>query len=93
MVNFWARTERVARAMTQDEKEQRDVVRADWVDSARIAVAPTLDDETRERRAMRQRAVAYADLRKERQRQAMARHVATSKSRQAHHHLEGGGTV
>jgi hypothetical protein len=85
--------DRVARTLTIDEKEERDAARASWIDSSRVAVFPTLDDETRERRAMRQRAIAYADLRIERQRQAMARHVATSKSRDAYNRLREGGIV
>jgi hypothetical protein len=45
------------------------------------------------KRAGRQRQIFYADLRKERQRQATHRHVATSATRQAHHDIRGGGVV
>jgi hypothetical protein len=37
-----------------------------WLDMSKVAIFPTLDDDTRERRAVRQRAVVYADARKER---------------------------
>jgi hypothetical protein len=89
--------------MTSDERDRRDAVRATWVDATRVAIAPTLDDDERERRAMRERAVAYADARKERghslrrggahPQPLISRHAATSKARSAHHHLREGGVV
>jgi hypothetical protein len=96
MVNFWARTDRIARSLTESERERRDAARAGWADllQQRIAIYPTIDNETRERRAERQRQITYADLRKERLRQAMKRHVhRASASRAPRHHLNGGGVV
>jgi hypothetical protein len=84
--------DRVARTLTSDEKEERNAVRASWIDASQVEVFPTLDDETRERRAMRQRAIAYADARRERQ-QTASRHVATGKARDAYHRLREGGIV
>jgi hypothetical protein len=65
-----------------------------WLDMSKVAIFPTLDDETRARRAMRQRAVAYSDLRKERQRQSMMRRVHHASAAKApHHRLHDGGVV
>jgi hypothetical protein len=93
MVSYWARTDRVARTLTEGERERRDEARAGWADllQQRIAIAPTLAREKVDARRVRAKAIAYADLRKERQRQA-SRHVANQAHR-PHHHLRGGGTV
>jgi hypothetical protein len=74
-----------------------------WVDMSRIAIFPTLASEEIEVRAMRARQIAYADLRKARghalprggahPQPLISRHAATSKARDAHHHLAQGGTV
>jgi hypothetical protein len=82
--------------MTEDERDQRDEARATWADllaTTRVAISPTLDDETRERRKERARQIVYANERKERARQAAMRHVATNPAYRPHHHLKGGGTV
>jgi hypothetical protein len=75
---------------------------ASWIDMSRIAIFPTLASEEIEARAMRARAVAYADLRKERghalprggahPQPFISRTCATSIA-QAHHHLHEGGAV
>jgi hypothetical protein len=97
MVNFWARTDRVARAMTEGEREQRDEARAGWADllaTTRVAIYPQLDDETRARRAERARQIVYANERKERARQSAMRHLhPASASRAPRHRLEDGGRV
>jgi hypothetical protein len=81
--------------MTEDEREAQHEARAGWADmlGQRIAISPTLDDETRERRAVRARQIVYANERKERARQASRAHVATTQAHRPHHHLKGGGTV
>jgi hypothetical protein len=95
MVNFWVRMNRVAPTLTESEREAQMQARAGWADllQQRIAISPTLDDETRTRRAERARQIVYANERRERARQASRAHVATSQSHRPHHHLKGGGTV
>jgi hypothetical protein len=86
--------------MTDDEKEQRDAVRADWVDSSKIAIYPTLDPDVLAARALRAQQIAYANARRERGRplhQSERRYRGpchdASASRQARHHVEDGGRV
>jgi hypothetical protein len=96
MVSFWARTDRVSRSLTEGERERRDEARAGWADllQQRIAISPTLDAETRERRKERARQIVYANERRERARQAAKRHVhEASMSRAPRHRLEDGGRV
>jgi hypothetical protein len=50
-------------------------VKTSWIDMSRVAVFPTLDPDTIAARQERARQVHYADLRKERQRQAMRAHL------------------
>jgi hypothetical protein len=49
MVSFWARTDRIATSLSEGEREQRDMSRAQWVDASSVAVFPTLapKDSTR----------------------------------------------
>jgi hypothetical protein len=92
MVNVWGRIDRIAPHMSDDERERRDAVRADWIDSSKVAVAPTLDPDTIAARKERARQVAYADARRERQ-QTASRQGATSRGRDPYHRLREGGTI
>jgi hypothetical protein len=94
MVSFWGRMDRISRTMTEDEREAQTQARSGWSDMlSGIAISPTLDDETRERRAIRARQIVYANERKERARQTARAHVAITQAHRPHHHLKGGGTV
>jgi hypothetical protein len=52
--------DRIATSLTEGEREAQHDARATWADllaTTRVAVSPTLDEETRERRAQRARAI------------------------------------
>jgi hypothetical protein len=92
MGNFWGRMDRIAREMSDSEKEQRDASRASWVDASQIAVLPTLDPDTIAARKERARQVRYQLIREARQGD-QKKHSPVSKARDAYHCLREGGTV